>query len=485
MLTTKETESLFATLAELGGKAFKEEDIIYEGNSLKLPSQWRGELPKAIDFLKKKMREEEEPATFSRIYNYRPWDGAYNAFQAMKKAFGMVQGKAVEGFFGSTPPQYIQVPISPTETEEVPWGNFAIPLLENTTITFGQSRDAELGPVFIVAVESPRKNRFLIEGLFKLIDNEIKLNSIYRGKAIDGKLQFIDLSNVKPERVIYDAQVKAELEANVWGFMRHNEAFLKMGMPSKRSILLEGYYGTGKTMTANVTALEAVNNGWTFIMARPGRDNFFEVMQTAKLYQPAVVFMEDADTIAQDNETDTISQLLDVFDGIQAKNTRLMVVLTTNHAEKLTEGMRRPGRIDQIIHIGALDGEGIERLVRLVLDSKCDPDMDFKQVVEACKDYMPAFIKEAADRSIRYAVVRTGDASGELKITTDDMLFAARSMRSQHEWMTRKAEGSVIPSLDKSLQRTVQRSVADMATTKPREDVWDPTKLTELQRVKN
>jgi transitional endoplasmic reticulum ATPase len=497
MQQTKEelrrNRELLSKIAELGGKGMKEEDIVYQGNKLILPERWTGNIRSAISYLQTKQKEEEEVSNFTRSYNFRPWDGAYNAFNAMKKAFGMVSGKTVQTFFGPRPPQYIQIPIGPNQTEEVPWGQFTIPLLEDTTFIFGQAHSQDYGHVFQITISSPRKNRFVIEGLFKLIEEELKSESIYRGKAIDGQVQpqFLDLDGFDETKVVYAEQVKADLDAHLWSVLRYSDANRELGLPLKRSILLTGPYGTGKSLAGLRTALEAILAGWTFIMARPGRDDFTEVMRTARLYQPAVVFMEDADTIAAADNEDMISQLLDLFDGIQAKNTDLMIVLTTNHPESLHKGMMRPGRLDAIIEIGALDDAGIEKLIRgIIRPDRLDQNVDFKPVVKACEGYMPAFIKEAADRAIRYALARNNGNIGNYQIGTEDLVHAATGLRPQFDRMTDAPEFSEGDTLKTSLEKIMQKSAVSAVSQLASKDeiyeaVWDEHALDEARKNGN
>lgn len=482
-------EELLLKIAELGGKGLKEEDVVFEGSKLVLPEKFKGNLAGALEFLEKRRDEDEESGSFSRTYNYRPWDGARNAVLAMKKAFGMVSGQATYSFFGKKPPAYIQVPTGVSATEEVPWGKFIVPLLENTEFYFGSTVSEDYGQVFNLSVSSPRKNRFVIEGLFRLIEEELRLNSIYRGQAIDGQAQpqFIDLRGFSAEKVVYSEQVKADLEAHLWGVIRYADACRELGLPLKRSILLTGPYGTGKSLAGMRTALEATQSGWTFIMARPGRDNFLEVMQTARLYQPAVVFMEDADTLASTDNEDLISEILDMFDGIQAKSTDLIAVLTTNHPETLHKGMMRPGRLDAVIEIGALDSSGIEKLIKSVIgESRLDPNIDFKPIVAAAEGYMPAFVKELADRAVRYALVRNQGVLGDHLITTDDLVYAAIGLRPQFERMQEAPEFSETESVGESLARLMEKatkkSVA-MLSAGPDDassDVWN---VEELEKI--
>ena len=490
MATAKESKELYATLAKLGGKQDSEEDIQYAGTKLIIPEQFRGkDLSEVAKFIEKVNKDQNSQVQFTANFNYRPWDGAYNAYQAIKKMFGMVQAKPQPGFFGPKPPQFIQVPINKDETVEVPWGDFAVPLLEDSTIRFGASMSDEYGQIFNITITGPRRHRFVVQGLFEVVRKELSEFSIYMGKAIDGANMphFIDLSGVDPSKVVYSRSAKVQLENELWSYIDWPEETKKaLGMPSKRAVLLEGTFGTGKTLTANTTALKAVANGMTFIQARAGQDNFFEVMQTARLYQGnkgAIVFLEDADTLVTNGgDGEELSRLLDVFDGIQSKATKIMVVMTTNHPDVLTQGMRRPGRIDRTIKIGLLDDEGVEALTRIVVGNMLDPEVDFTQVCAAMEGYPPAFIKESLDSSKRYAATRNDGVLAGLTITTDDIVFSAEGMRDQFVWMKGEVEVESL-SLENAMDARIKKSLAVLAAPKDYRDgsVWNEDALTNLQ----
>ena len=479
-LTNEEEDKLRATLAELGGKNYSDEDIAYEGTRLVVPIEWKGDLKKAVHFLQAKIKEDDEVAVFARTYNYRPWDGAYCAYQAMRKLFGMVQGKMQYGFLGrEIPPAYIQIPISATETAEVPWGRFQVPLLTGANFYFDSTENADYGEVFSIRVEAPRKYRFHIEGLFELVKRELEDNSIYRGKAVDGQEQpqFLDLTAVDENRVVYSEQVKQDLSAHVWAALRYTDQHKQLRLPLKRAVLMTGPYGTGKSLAGYLTAREAVMGGWTFIMARPGRDDFLQVMQTARLYQPAVVFFEDAETMTGVEQSNNISRILDVFDGVQAKGTNLMVIMTTNHPETIHKGMLRPGRVDAVIEIGALDDAGIEKLIRAILPEGMVSAIDFEEVARACKDYVPAFVKEVADRASRYALARSQGALN-YRIGTADLVFAANGLRPQWDRMNGAGEEKLQPV---TLQQEMKAAVAELASKSPNNSVWNKEELTKAR----
>lgn len=430
-------ERALEALAKLGGQAVADDDVAFEGKRFVLPESMRGNLDNAIKSLTDKRDEEEKEFAFSRVFTFRPRDGAVATGRALRRAFGFTRGKPIQTFFGERPPVLIDVEVGLGEHEQAPWGALTVPGLEGLTLYLGSTLDPEYGQVFALSAEGPRKYRFHVEGLFNLVQAELEERSVYRGQAIDGQEvpKFLDLTGVDESSVVYTRSVLSQLEANVWSPIVHAEQLAELRQPGKRAVLFEGPYGTGKTLAAYLTAQKAVVHGWTFLMCRPGRDDLATVMQTARMYQPACVFFEDLDTVGSptDGGGDHMSRMLDLFDGLDSKGLRLLLVMTTNRVECLHPGLLRPGRLDAVVSVGALDRPGIEQLTRLVLRDALGDDVDFDQVAKAVNGYMPAFVKEALDRTIRYSVVRNAGQLGQ--ITTDDLIEAAEGLRAQFELM--------------------------------------------------
>jgi SpoVK/Ycf46/Vps4 family AAA+-type ATPase len=171
-----------------------------------------------------------------------------------------------------------------------------------------------------------------------------------------------------------------------------------------------------------------------------------------------VVFFEDVDTIAHSDGIDHVSRMLDILDGIQSKGTEIICILTTNHIDRIHKGMVRPGRLDAVIHIGALDAPAIERLVHsLVPDSLLSEDVDWSTVGAAMEGFMPAFCKEAIDRAMRWNLARNQGVSTSL--TTGDFIAAAEGLRPQLELMGRAVEGARSDTIGTAFERTVKQSI--------------------------
>lgn len=443
----------------MGSTPIIADDAVQFGPSFTIPEGMTYE--RAGEILKRKQEEEESETEFSREFMYRPMDGANATIAAMKEMFGITLGKTIHSFFGSQPPELRRVAVGPTETVQVPWGRMEIPTMEGMLLQTGSKRHNDYGEIYVLLARGKRKYRTQAEALFDLIEEKLKVGSIYRGKAITGLEEpgFLDLSEFDPESVVYAGRARTELDSSLWSVLRYTDAMRRDKLTRKRAVLLYGPYGTGKTLTGQLTAKIATDNGWTFIAARPGRDDLEDVMRMARLYEPCVVFFEDVDNATSTDDDDEVSELLDVFDGITAKGGELVVVMTTNHIERIHKGMLRPGRLDALIEIEALDREGVEKLIRQsVGQTKLDSGIDFDAVAEAMEGFYPAFISEAINRATAVALARV-DGKPQYNLTTSDLETAALSLRPQLEVMQRAEEGEHSPALDSALRNAVETAV--------------------------
>lgn len=440
----KEAEVARAALRQLAGQVAREEMIERGGTKIRLPENMS--VKDGILFLKRVYDEQKQTATVNRQFRFRPKDGAHAAFKALKRAFGGVSTPPTMGFFGPNPPRFIDVEIGVGEVVQVPWDIVVIPHLPEVEFHFGSVMDPDLGPLFNIQASGPKGLMPEIEAVFILIREELEEHSIYRGKAIDDGFGFLDTSKVDPDKVVYEAETLASLEDNIFARLEHPEILRQLDQELKGSVLLEGTFGVGKTLAAYLTAqrAETASPPWTFILVRPERGKtdevFTQAMQTARLYEPAVVFCEDVDRISSaDSETDRITVMLDVFDGARSKGAEILAVLTTNHVGTIHKGMVRPGRIDAVIHIPAPDHAGIIKLCKtLVPETLLDPsitDEEWAEVAEAMDEYLPAFVAEACKRAVRRMVMRTGGEIENAKITAEDLILVGKGLRAQFELM--------------------------------------------------
>lgn len=455
-------DEILDVLTQLGSGAIGDESIKFEGNQFKLPAMLEGRMDEVIAYLEEYRNQQETETHFSSgPMPYRPMDGAAAFERAMMRLFGTVGiGKATVSFFGKRPPQRLTIPISLTQTLQVPWGEVKFLPLEATF--YLRAQDSEIGPLFQIDCDAPKKYQAAIEGIFQVIRDELDKRSIYRGKAIDAgdEPSFINPYAVAKEEVVYAESVMTQLTASLWTPIRHSQTLRRAKQSLKRCVLLHGPYGTGKTLAGLLTAQEAVEHGWTYILVRSGQ-NPFAALQTAKLYGPAVVVIEDIDQLAAATVGGRggISYILDALDNAQDKNKPVICLMTSNFARDIDKGLYRPGRIDAVVHVEHLDAIGFEKLIRVSLPKNMVEGLDYARIAAACEGFLPAFMTEVIARTVMYAVARL---DGELPrtLTTEDFEGAAEGVRLQLELQNEARESSRTgPELEALFTKLIKGSV--------------------------
>jgi len=393
---------------------------------------------------------------FNRIFDYSWRDGAYATMRVIDEFFGVSLGRGIETMFGEEPPRMIDIDVGVDETVQVPWGKLEIPSLDRAELMTSAH-----GGKLRLAIKARRKHREKVEAFFGAIEAFLKEHSIYHGKATVGirDPSFLDAEKIDLDAVVYSDEVQELLDGTLWSVLRHTDAMREIGLPLKRAVLLHGPYGTGKSLTGQRTARIAVENGWTFISARAGEDELSGALEMARLYTPAVVFYEDVDTETEpDDDGDEVSRLLDVFDGITAKDKEIVVVMTTNHIERIHKGMLRPGRLDALVELSALDQGGIARIIAKAVDSERLGTLDFMAIAEEMEGFTPAFVREVVTRAASVALSRN-DGSVDFVLNTADLITAARSLAPQLEFMAGAKEDVMRSSLEGSMERLVRTAL--------------------------
>lgn len=425
---------------------------------------------RAYEILKRLEKEAETPTSFDRKYRYRADDGAYATLQVIKEKWGMLLGKPMQTFFGTVPAETRTVAIGVNKTVQLPWGLIEIPIFPGLELYLAEENDRDYGRIFRIYGQGPRKFKDEVDSFFNDVQKYLDNHSIYRGHALVGsdRLEFLDLAGFRSDQIVFSDEVLGMLEGTVWAPIRHTAAMRREGVSLKRASLLYGPYGTGKTSAGQLTAQVAVDNGWTFISAKPGRDKVEDVLRTARLYQPAVVFVEDIDGEASSGENEDVTRLLEAFDGITAKGGELLVLMTTNHIERIHKGMLRPGRLDAVVEVAALDDHGIEKLIKAVISSdKLAADVNFAEVCEAMRGFLPAFVRETITRAVTFALGRTNGAP-DFVIDTPDLVGAAHSLHPQLAALNDAGEGTRRPGIEVAFSELVKGEVTSLVVQSER-----------------
>jgi len=281
-------------------------------------------------------------------------------------------------------------------------------------------------------------NKFFGE-LQKLVENSrcyrgkilsFEISEDYRGQETGVKVH--ELKQVARDEVILPSKTLELLDRNIIDFVKQRPELKKRGMNLKKGLLFFGPPGTGKTHTVHYLS-RALPGTTTLIITSEQIGMLSRYMTLARLLQPSLVIIEDADLIARQREDMNtceevlLNKLLNEMDGLRA-DAEVTFVLTTNRPEALEEALTaRPGRIDQAIEFPLPDEAGRRQLAQLYAGDQEVDAAEIELIVRKTEDTSAAFIKELMRRATQYAIVRGLDEridSSDIDTAVEEMLFS-------------------------------------------------------------
>jgi len=393
----------------------------------------------AIECLERKKAEDETLVAIFEEVDAFPLDGAYALMKVLQKMYGWASAVPTPGFFGrEQPPVMVNLEIDFKVNTQVIWGGFAIPGIEGSLQTGTSNKNGRF--IFAITGKVKQKHKYEVEMIAKKVREYVAENSVYRGKAIrlrtdeDGDFdateppEFLDLTKVNENELVFSLEVTEQVQTNLFTPITRTEYCREFGVPLRRGILLSGPYVTGKTLTAYVTAKKCLENGWTFIYL-DRVSGLPQALHFARQYAPAVIFAEDVDRITSGVRDEKVDDVLNNIDGVDSKGHEIITILTTNHIENISRAMLRPGRLDAVINVNPPDTIAAEKLMRLYARGLIKGSEDLTEAANELAGTIPAFIREAVERSKLYAISHLGNGE-TLQLTGKDLAIAAKGMKA-------------------------------------------------------
>ena len=262
------------------------------------------------------------------------------------------------------------------------------------------------------------------ESIMKRLERAVKECPTYRRKVLslespeydysgaNSQIKVHRLQPVSRDQLILPDETVDLLERNVFGFVQQRHQLKKLGLQTKKGLLFYGPPGTGKTHTLHYLISRLQGEYTTLLITAEQVALLDEYFTLARLLEPAIIIIEDADIIARSREEQPVctesllNKLLNEMDGLK-EGADVLFLLTTNRPEALEEALsNRPGRIDQAIEFPLPDEQGRAKLAKLYArDLELTPDLT-AEIVARTEGASAAFIKELLRRSAQFLLER-------------------------------------------------------------------------------
>ena len=176
------------------------------------------------------------------------------------------------------------------------------------------------------------------------------------------------------DRIIGYSDIKQEL-IQIADTMKNREVYQELGVSTPRGLLLYGAPGLGKTLMAKCLIEASGRTAFTCRKTEPDgefikviKDTFDRAVENA----PAIVFMDDMDKFANDDDRHRDSEEYVTVQACidEAKDKEIFVLATANDTDKLPRSLVRAGRFDRRIEVEAPEEKDAEKIIAHYLSRK-------------------------------------------------------------------------------------------------------------------
>lgn len=257
-----------------------------------------------LAFIKNEIEKSEQNVELNYIIKCWKTDGAYQFNQAVEEVFGSVKAVGDTGPSGSGNVNTLDVVLANGLRTKVPFGKISLPDLgEDAYIELNYDNNMSL---LIITGCCKNKYQSMVDDIVERTKQLIATNSIYKNQALEitsekKEPKRLNLDSIDSQLMVLSKQTEFDLQP-LRSRILYPERCIEKGIPLKYGCLLEGKYGTGKTLLAFKTAKEAVDNNWTFIYLKEPT-LLAETLRMVKIIDRScngvIVFVEDIDQVTR------------------------------------------------------------------------------------------------------------------------------------------------------------------------------------------
>jgi SpoVK/Ycf46/Vps4 family AAA+-type ATPase len=189
-------------------------------------------------------------------------------------------------------------------------------------------------------------------------------------------------------------------------FFGNIQFFTRHGQSGMRKVLLTGPPGTGKTSILMALAT-ALGRDLPVVLADEDKEAVITCAKAAAQERPCIVMVEEMDMLVRPS-----SAALGFLDGTNTPRNPAgtYLIATTNYPRKIDRRvLKRPGRIDRVIAVGALRSRAAAAVASGLLPE--DVSLPSADLGKALDRTTPAEIREIIATAIRLCVPQPGQDS--------------------------------------------------------------------------
>ncbi len=388
----------------------KKNELVKLGNSSKPYNE-------VLAYLQNEIANSERMTNFDYRLSCFMNDGVYQLNRAIEEIIGVTTVNQDKGPSGQDKPMNtVDVVLAGGIRKKVPYGDIALPDMgEDAAIRIQYDFNEKK---LYVRGKCQFKFQSLIDRIIDKTRFLLNTDSIYKNQTFEidadeekGQPRLCDLSNIDRELMILSEKTQSSLSP-LYARILHADRCKATKIPIKYGAILEGPYGTGKTLLAFKLAKMGNENNFAAVYLK-SPELLADTLRMAKTLDNngsgIIVFVEDIDQVTSGERDAALQDILNTLDGGDTKDMNVIALFTTNHLNKIDPTFLRGKRIGTIISMGFLEASTAQEYIT----SFCDGiklEGDFEPVYQKIGEskIAPAFMAEIIE-NVKSTMVIRGD----------------------------------------------------------------------------